>query len=80
MFTGLGYCLLTDLHWRVKRATGVESLPGSFLKYAGDWITGTDLSAPVVDVIAALVFLGGCAAALFTFFRERAGVGREPDA
>jgi hypothetical protein len=73
VFKGLGYCFLTDLHWYVKRARGVEDLPGSFLKYAGDWITGTDLSAPVVDTIAAIAFVGGGAAALLTYLRDRTG-------
>ncbi len=48
----VGYCFLTDLHWRVKRARGATHLPGSFLKYVADAVTGRDVSPAVIDVVA----------------------------
>src|SRR5689334_3666364 len=46
---GFGYCVLTDLHWRVKHARGITHLPGSFIKYVGDFVTGADLPPKLVD-------------------------------
>lgn len=73
---GLGYCFLTDIHWRVKRARGVTHLPSSFIKYAGDFVTGTDLPRHTVDGVAALVFVLGVAAAVYRFATERARPSR----
>lgn len=70
-FFGFGYCFLTDWHWQIKRARGITDLPGSFLKYAGDYATGADLPASTVDTVAASVFVGGCAAALFRYLSGR---------
>jgi len=61
----IGYCFLTDLQWRVKRARGEAHLPGSFLKYVADFVTGTNVSPAVVDTVAATVFAGVCLAAIF---------------
>lgn len=70
-FHGLGYCFLTDVHWRVKRALGVRHLPGSFIKYAGDYVTGRDLPPRLVDAVAGFVFLVGCGAAVYRYVEER---------
>lgn len=67
----LGYCFLTDLHWRVKRARGVRHLPGSFLKYMADHVTGTDVSPKLIDTVAATVFAFVCAVALVRAFNAR---------
>lgn len=78
LFKGFGYCVLTDLEWHVKRARGIRHIPGSFLKYAGDFITGKDLSPAVVNTVAATTFLFGCAVALFRLWqrgRERSSSG-----
>jgi len=72
-FYGLGYCFLTDLQWHVKRALGVRRLPGSFVKYAADFVTGSDLPPKLVDAIAGLVFFLGCGAALWRYVAERSG-------
>ena len=39
-FYGIGYCVLTDWHWQVKRALGEANLPGSFVHYGLEAITG----------------------------------------
>jgi hypothetical protein len=67
----VGYCVLTDLHWRVKRARGITHLPGSFLKYMADYVTGTSVSPALIDEVAATVFVGVCAAALFRWWQAR---------
>jgi hypothetical protein len=63
LWKGLGYCVVTDLQWRVKHARGITHLPNSFLKYAGDFLTGRNLQPASVDAVAAVTFVAGCAAA-----------------
>ena len=70
---GLGYCVLTDVHWRVKHARGERRLPASFLKYAGDALTSRDLPPRSVDAAAGVGFLLGVGAAAARWRRERAG-------
>jgi hypothetical protein len=70
-FYGLGYCFLTDWHWQVKRALGVRRLPGSFIKYAADFVTGSDFPPNLVDTVAGIVFLVGCTAAIWRYLEER---------
>ena len=57
-FKGFGYCALTDLHWRVKHARGIHHLPGSFIKYAADTLTGQDFSPGMVNRVAGTTFVG----------------------
>jgi hypothetical protein len=72
LFKGaVGYCFLTDLHWRVKRARGATHLPGSFLKYMADYVTGTDVSPALIDLVAAAVFAGVCLAAIVRAWQAR---------
>jgi hypothetical protein len=70
-FRGFGYCFLTDIHWRVKHALGVRHLPSSFIKYAGDFLTGTDLSPRTVDAVAGTVFVLGVGAAVYRWAQEK---------
>jgi len=65
----IGYCFLTDLHWHVKRARGVTHLPGSFLKYVADYVTGTNVSPSLIDEIAGALFVGVCAATAFRWWQ-----------
>jgi hypothetical protein len=70
-FEGFGYCVLTDLEWRVKHARGIRHLPGSFIKYAVDSTTGLDVPPAWVDRVAATAFVLACAAALWRLRQER---------
>lgn len=73
---GFGYCVLTDLEWRVKHARGIRHLPNSFLKYAGDFLTGQNLPPATVDTIAAVTFVAGCGAACFRHWQARRASAR----
>ncbi|MGV8092997.1 MAG: DUF2784 domain-containing protein [Mangrovibacterium sp.] len=53
---GWGYCLITDWQWQVKRKLGEEDLPGSFIKYMADQITGLDISTSFIDLSTAVGF------------------------
>ena len=74
-FKGFGYCILTDLHWRVKRARGEWPLPGSFLKYAADHLTGSNVPAWLINDVAGAVFCLGVGAALYRFLEARSERG-----
>jgi hypothetical protein len=72
-FKGFGYCVLTDLQWRVKHARGQTHLPGSFLKYMADRVSGTDVPSSLINDVAAVVFFVGVGAALVRYFQARSG-------
>lgn len=57
MFYGLGYCPLTDWHWRVLRALGREDLPRSYTRYLVLRVFGTAPPGQVMDAITAGVFV-----------------------
>ncbi len=50
---GFGYCPLTDWHWQVKRKLGESGLPGSYVKYYLDSVTGSDWDAFLIDASVA---------------------------
>ena len=53
---GFGYCFLTDWHWSVLESQGVRDLPGSYVKYLFDLITGWDSSPFWIDVATGVSF------------------------
>src|SRR5687768_8211767 len=57
IWKGLGYCFLTDWHWRVKEKLGEDNLPNSFIKYFGDKISGTSINPQLVDAVTLVLFL-----------------------
>ena len=48
---GFGYCPCTDWHWQVKRDLGESGLPGSYVKYYADLLTGWDWNPATVDTL-----------------------------
>ena len=58
----LGYCPLTDWHFRVLSRLGETNIPDSYIKYLADRLTGMDFNSILVDKVtlysylAALVF------------------------
>lgn len=54
---GLGYCPLTDWHWRVLRALGRSNLPRSYTRYLVLRLFGSAPSGPVMDAITGWVFV-----------------------
>jgi len=56
----LGYCPLTDWHFRILRQLGVSDLPVSYIKYLADRLTGLDFNQNLVDAVT----LWGLAGAL----------------
>lgn len=56
-----GYCLVTDLQWRVRRGIGLAVRPGGYMKYLADGVTGRDLDPALVDRWTARVFAASIA-------------------
>lgn len=50
----IGYCILTDWHWDIKRALGQRDLPKSFISYLLMHITGINFPRSFVDVVSIL--------------------------
>lgn len=57
LWFGRGYCVCTDLHWRVRRAMGINETSDSYLVLLVRSLTGWDPPVPLVSGIAFWVFL-----------------------
>lgn len=53
----LGYCPLTDWHFRILEKLGHTGLPVSYVKYLADRLTGMDFNPHIVDKITLYSFL-----------------------
>ena len=53
----LGYCPLTDWHFKILEKLGKTDLPNSYTKYLADRLTGLDLNAALVDNVTLYLFL-----------------------
>ena len=53
----LGYCPLTDWHFTILEKLGKTDLPGSYIKYLADRLTGSDLNTSLVDKFTLYCFL-----------------------
>lgn len=57
LWFGVGYCVLTDLHWRVRAAMGIHETAGSYLALLVRVVTGWKPPAALVNPVAATVFV-----------------------
>ncbi len=51
IFHGLGYCLLTDMQWKLKERMGEERPAVGYMKFLADRLSGRDLDAKLVDAV-----------------------------
>jgi len=51
LFRGLGYCLLTDLQWRLKQHMGEQRPEAGYMKFLADRLSGRDFDAKLVDAV-----------------------------
>jgi hypothetical protein len=65
----LGYCPLTDWHFRVLSRMGETNIPVSDIKYLADRLTGLDFNIILVDKITLYSYLA--ALLLSTYFNIR---------
>jgi len=64
IFHGLGYCLLTDIQWRLKERMGEQRPAGGYMKLLADRISGRDLDAKLVDAVTYITCALCCLASL----------------
>ena len=53
----LGYCPLTDWHFKVLEKLGKTNIPNSYIKYLADRLTGLDINASLEDNATLYSFL-----------------------
>ena len=70
IFYGWGYCPCTDWHWDVKRQLGETGLPGSYIKYYLDRLTGIDWAPSTVDLIVVCSGVGALLLSLWLNWRD----------
>lgn len=69
---GLGYCPITDWQWNIKTQLGEQNLPGSFIKYFADKLTGSNINTTLIDVLTLVFFLIAIACSVkVNFFAKR---------
>lgn len=62
---GAGYCPVTDWQWKVKAQLGERNIPGNFVGYFAEKISGRDFDSGLVSTITAVCF---AAAALLSVY------------
>ena len=80
LFYGLGYCPLTDLHFRVLEKMGIYNLPNSYIKYLADRITGLSFNQDLVDSLTLYFYLAALVTSLVINYidkRKRTVRGRD---
>jgi hypothetical protein len=66
----LGYCPLTDWHFKILEKLGKTDLPYSYTKYLADRLTGLDINTSLVDNVTLYAFLGAFGFSLFFSLRD----------
>jgi hypothetical protein len=56
IWLGIGYCVFTDWHWRVRMAMGIRDMPNSYIKFLLNLLFGIDIDPGVVDILTAVCF------------------------
>jgi len=65
---GMGYCPFTEWQWRVKERLGEKNLPGNFIEYFLEKITGQNFSASFVETLIGVCFAVAVVLSLFVNF------------
>jgi len=69
---GWGYCPVTDWQWHIKEKLGETNLPGSFITYYADKITGKQFSDAFINIITLALFLLAAAISVYVnFFKKK---------
>ena len=68
LWYGIGYCPITDWQWRVKELRGETNLPGNFVEYFSERITGHNFDSHFIDNVIAISFFLAVAASLYVNF------------
>ena len=57
IFYGIGYCPLTDWHFKILEKMGYTHLPASYIKYIADRLTGYNFDPKFINKITAIAFI-----------------------
>jgi hypothetical protein len=75
---GTGYCICTDLHWKVRAAMGIHDHASSYLVLLVRILTGWDPPVVLVNRVAGAVFLAALSISLFLNIRDARSRQRAP--
>ena len=65
---GVGYCPFTDWQWKVKEQLGEKNLPGNFVEYFLEKLTGYNFSPTFINTLIAVCFFAAVILSLFVNF------------
>jgi hypothetical protein len=58
LWKGVGYCLCTEWHWRVREAMGIRETSSSYIVLLTREVSGWDPPVPLANGAAGIVFIG----------------------
>lgn len=62
-----GYCLITDIQWKVRKELGLDSRRGGYMKYLADNLLGGDFDESRIDKWSVGVIISCFLASVITF-------------
>lgn len=68
---GMGYCPITDWQWQIKESLGERNLPGSFITYFANKVTGRDFSDALVNQVTLICFIAAALLSVYVNFLKR---------
>lgn len=70
IFYGIGYCPLTDWHFRVLEKLGETNLPDSYITYIINRLMGLNPSEKVVEILTMALFFLALTISVYLNFRK----------
>lgn len=71
IFYGIGYCPLTDWHFKILRHLGEHDIPNSYIKYLIDRIFSCNINAKIVDTGTATLFFMALGISVYVNVRRK---------
>lgn len=72
IFYGIGFCPLTDWHWKVLAKLGYQNLPNSYISYLFERLLDLHIDYKVIEVLTVgLFFLALVFSIIFNYFSYR---------
>jgi hypothetical protein len=70
IFSGFGYCFLTDWHWEIRHQLGYENPYNSYIQFLISTLLPISISDKMVDTITAASFFLALIASIVTNFQD----------
>lgn len=71
---GAGFCILTDLHWKLLRLTGVTNLPATYVQYVFLRVAGISVPEELAHRGVGIVWITTLMLSLYLTFGKSGGV------